>query len=550
MIASLSIENFALIEKLDINFSEGFSVITGETGAGKSILLGALGLLMGKRADLSSLKNEQEKCIVEASFSIKKYSIQTLFQDNDIDYEDETIIRREILPSGKSRAFINDTPVTLNVLQEISLHLIDIHSQHQNQELNDENFQIEILDVLANNMALVLEYQSSLEDFNLAKGKLKQLVTQKNSASKEQDYNSFLLEELIAANLIASEQEELEAELEKLSNVEAIKENIEKSIAIATEEQIGVIQNLKEIKAAIAKIAALSNDYAVLFERISSTIIELDDIISELNAEHDKLTHDPERLEFINQKLQLLYSLQKKHQVKTVEELITIKNDLDAQFSSFEDIDNQIEQLTLQVEALKTKTDGIATTISSNRAGVVPSLEDQLIKILAPLGMPNARFKFEINATETYFESGKDEIQLLFSANKGTNFGLLKKIASGGEMSRIMLAVKSILAQTKKLPTIIFDEIDTGISGDVANKMADIMSKMSTDLQLFAITHLPQIASKGKNHYKVFKYIKDENTFTEIKKLDKTERINEIAEMISGKNLTESAITHAKALLS
>lgn len=549
MIASLSIENFALIEKLNINFSEGFSVITGETGAGKSIILGALGLLMGKRADLSSLKNDTEKCIVEASFHIKKYNIQSLFQENDVDYEDETIIRREILPTGKSRAFINDTPVNLNVLQEISLHLIDIHSQHQNQELNEENFQIEILDVLANNQSLVVEYQASLEEYNLANASLKKLIAQKNSAAKEHDYNSFLLEELIAANLVAGEQAELESELEKLSNVEAIKENIEKSIAIATEEQIGVIQNLKEIKVAITKIASLSNDYTVLSERVSSTIIELDDIIAELNSEFEKLTNDPERLEYINQKLQLIYSLQKKHQVNTVEELIAIKNDLDAQFSSFEDIDNLIDTTTQQVAAFKTKTDAIAATISSNRAGVTASLEGKLIKILDPLGMPNARFKFEVNPTETYFESGKDEIQLLFSANKGTNFGLLKKIASGGEMSRIMLAVKSILAQTKKLPTIIFDEIDTGISGDVANKMADIMQEMSTDLQLFAITHLPQIASKGKSHYKVFKYIKNENTFTEIKQLDENERINEIAEMISGKDLTESALNHAKALL-
>jgi DNA repair protein RecN (Recombination protein N) len=306
---------------------------------------------------------------------------------------------------------------------------------------------------------------------------------------------------------------------------------------------------LKEIKAAITKIATLSSDYAVLSQRVSSTIIELDDVIAELNSEFDKLINDPERLELINQKLQLLYMLQKKHQVQTVEELIAIKNELDTQFSSFEDIDNQIEKTTLLVATLKAKTDAIAATISSNRAGVVPSLEEQLIKILIPLGMPNARFSFQINATQTYFETGKDEIQLLFSANKGSNFGLLKKIASGGEMSRIMLAVKSILAQTKKLPTIIFDEIDTGISGDVANKMADIMQEMSTSLQLFAITHLPQIASKGKSHYKVFKYIKNENTFTEIKALDQTERINEIAEMISGKDLTESAINHAKALL-
>lgn len=549
MIASLSIENFALIEKLNINFSEGFSVITGETGAGKSIVLGALGLLMGKRADLSSLKNNTEKCVVEATFHIKKYDLQQLFQENDVDYEDETVIRREILPSGKSRAFINDSPVNLNVLQEISLNLIDIHSQHQNQELNDENFQIEILDILATNQHLVSDYQANLERFTTAKAKLKQLNTQKNNLSKEHDYNSFLLEELIAANLILGEQADLEAELEKLSNVEAIKENIEKSIAIATDEQIGVIENLKEIKTAISKIATLSSDYFALSERISSTIIELDDIVADLNSEFEKLNNDPERLALITQKLQLIYNLQKKHNVNSVEELIDIKNDLEGQFISSDDIEIQINKTEILVEALKVETDKISFEISKNRIAVVPSFENKLIKILDPLGMPNARFKFEITLTENYFETGKDDIQLLFSANKGTSFGLLKKIASGGEMSRIMLAVKSILAQTKKLPTIIFDEIDTGISGDVANKMADIMQEMSADLQLFAITHLPQIASKGNSHYKVFKFIKNENTFTEIKKLNENERINEIAEMISGKDLTESAINHAKALL-
>ena len=549
MIASLSIENFALIEKLNINFSEGFSVITGETGAGKSIVLGALGLLMGKRADLSSLKNNSEKCVVEATFYIKKYDLQQLFQENDVDYEDETVIRREILPSGKSRAFINDSPVNLNVLQEISLNLIDIHSQHQNQELNDENFQIEILDILATNQHLVSDYQSNLESFTTAKAKLKQLNTEKNNLSKEHDYNSFLLEELLAANLISGEQADLESELEKLSNVEAIKENIEKSIVIATDEQIGVIENLKEIKTAITKIATLSSDYYALSERISSTIIELDDIVTELNSEFEKLNNDPERLALITQKLQLIYNLQKKHNVNSVEELIDIKNDLESQFISSDDIENQINKTEILVEALKVNTDKIAVEISQNRVAVISSFENKLIKILDPLGMPNARFKFEITLTENYFDTGKDDIQLLFSANKGTSFGLLKKIASGGEMSRIMLAVKSILAQTKKLPTIIFDEIDTGISGDVANKMADIMQEMSADLQLFAITHLPQIASKGNSHYKVFKFIKNENTFTEIKKLNENERINEIAEMISGKDLTESAINHAKALL-
>jgi DNA repair protein RecN (Recombination protein N) len=549
MIASLSIENFALIEKLNINFSEGFSVITGETGAGKSILLGALGLLMGKRADLSSLKNDNEKCVVEASFKIKKYNIQELFTQNDIDYEDETILRREILPTGKSRAFINDTPVNLNVLQEISLHLIDIHSQHQNQELSEENFQIEILDTLAKNQTLILEYHSNLEVYTQSKNKLKQLNTQKNNASKEQDYNSFLLEELMAANLIDGEQEELESELEKLSNVESIRENIEKSIAIASEEQIGVIQNLKDIKNAISKIASLSVTYTLFLERISSTIIELEDVIVELTAELERVANNPERLQFINQKLQLIYTLQNKHQVHSIAELISIKNELENQFATNDEVEIQIKQLESQVEKSKIATDEVALQLSHNRVGVVGSLENKLMKILDPLGMPNARFKFEIKQTVTYFETGKDEVQLLFSANKGSNFGLLKKIASGGELSRIMLAVKSILAETKKLPTIIFDEIDTGISGDVANKMADIMNAMSAELQLFAITHLPQIASKGKNHYKVFKQSKGNNTFTEIKILDQTERINEIAEMISGKDLTDSAINHAKALL-
>jgi len=549
MITSLSIENFALIEKLNINFSNRFSIITGETGAGKSILLGALGLVLGKRADLSSLKNKEEKCIVEANFSISKYHLLPFFKDNDLDYDDETIIRREILPSGKSRAFVNDSPVNLQQLQDLSLYLIDVHSQHQTLELSEENFQFQIIDSIAVNLELVKEFQFQLKEYRNVKSTLENKKSTLSSYLKEQEYNTFLYEELEAAQLISGEQEALESSYEGLNNVEFIKENIDKLISIANDEQYGILQNLKEFKTTLHKNSNFSANFKELFERTNSILIEFDDIVKELNRESDMVFNDPEKLELINQKLQIIYNLQKKHQVATIDELLVIKNNLENKVVSVTTLENEIFQMENQLSELILQLDVIANSIHQNRVEAIPILTEKLITILSQLGMPNVRFKLDISLTESYYSNGKDAIQFLFSANKGTDFGLLKKVASGGEMSRIMLAVKSILAQYSKLPTIIFDEIDTGVSGEIANKMADIMNTMSSTMQVFAITHLPQIAAKGNQHYKVFKTTVGENTISELKLLTDDERVIEIAEMLSGKDISDSALIHAKALL-
>ena len=549
MITSLSIENYALIEKLSIDFSKGLSIITGETGAGKSILLGALGLVLGKRADLSSLKNKSEKCVIEAHFQISDYNLQPFFTANDLDYEAETIIRREILPSGKSRAFINDTPVNLQELQDLSLYLIDIHSQHQTKELSDEDFQFQIIDAIANNQELLEKYTTSLRSFKKQKSDLLDLNNQMQLALKEQDYNSFLLEELLQAKLESSNQEELELILEKLSNVEAIKENVEKALSIASDEQFGVLQNLKEIKNSLQKTTSFSAEYQSLFDRVNSVIIELDDVANELNQVVDSLINDPEQLEIVTQKLQLIYNLQKKHQVLSIQELLQIQNDLDTKVVAVSALENQIIILEKEIQQSVIALDSISNLIHSNREKAIPTLTQKLIAILELLGMPNVRFNIEINTTLNYFQNGKDELQFLFSANKGSDFGLLKKVASGGELSRIMLAVKAILAQYSKLPTIIFDEIDTGVSGEIAIKMGDIMKEMSKSMQVFVITHLPQIAAKGNNHFKVFKTIIHEITQSELKLLTNEERILEIAQMLSGTVVSDSALNHAKALL-
>lgn len=549
MITSLSIENFALIEKLNIDFSKGFSIITGETGAGKSILLGALGLVLGKRADLTSLKNKDEKCIVEANFAIGKYNLKSFFEDNDLDYEEETIIRREILPSGKSRAFVNDSPVNLQQLQDLSFYLIDVHSQHQTLELSEEEYQFKIIDAIANNQEFRTEYSSVLKQYRLAKTALETKKASLSTILKEKDYNEFLFNELHSANLKAGELEELEKSYEALNNVEFIKENLSTLLALANEDEFGLLKNLKEFKAILQKNTQFSAEYESLFERTNSVLIEFDDIVKELNRESELVFNDPEKLELINQKLQLIYSLQKKHQVQTVEELIEIQNDLEAQVVSVVTLEEEIVKLENGIKDFETQLDIIAGKISKSRSEAIPNLSNKLIEILNLLGMPNVRFKIEIIASEAYYNNGKDSLQFLFSANKGTDFGLLKKVASGGEMSRIMLAVKSILSQYSKLPTIIFDEIDTGVSGEIANKMGEIMRDMSQTMQVFAITHLPQIAAKGNTHYKVFKTVLGENTVSELKLLNTDERIIEIAEMLSGKDISDSALNHAKALL-
>ena len=549
MITSLSIKNYALIEKLSIDFSKGFSIITGETGAGKSIILGALGLVLGKRSDLTSLKNKEEKCVIEAHFEISKYNLLPFFEANDLDYEEDTIIRREILPSGKSRAFINDSPVNLQELQELSLYLIDIHSQQQTQELSDENVQFKIIDAIANNQHDILQYQTLLKSYKTDKSHLNTLLKRQGDSIKEQEYNTFLLDELASAQLKSGEQEVLEADFEKLNNVEIIKESIDKSLAIANEEQIGVLDHLKEIKVSLQKIASFSPDYHSLLERITSITIEFDDISDELNGCSEKLINDPEQLELISQKLQLIFNLQKKHQVTTVDELLEIQTKLENSILEIGNLEEEISELTHIIQEKTIALDTLSAVIHENRVGSIPVLSQKLIAILETLGMPNVRFNIDINATLNYYANGKDEIQFLFSANKGTDFGLLKKVASGGEMSRIMLAVKAILAQYSKLPTLIFDEIDTGVSGEIAIRMGEIMKEMSTSMQIFAITHLPQIAAKGTAHFKVFKSTVGDDTQSELKLVNTEERVVEIAQMLSGTVVSDSALNHAKALL-
>lgn len=549
MLISLSIKNFALIEQLSIEFESGFTTITGETGAGKSIILGALGLVSGKRADLSSLKDKEEKCVIEAQFAIAKYNLQSFFEAHDFDYDANTIIRREILPSGKSRAFVNDSPVNVSDLQELGLFLIDIHSQQQTQELSDEKIQFEIIDAIAQNASVLSEYEIVLKTYKLNKSELKKHREAYSNAQKEQDYATFLLNELVEAKLITGMQEDLEHNFQQLNNVEFIKENLEKSLALAEEEQIGVIQNLKEVRTSLQKIANLTPEYNAISERVNSVLIEFDDIVSEVNAMAEQLVNDPEQLELLNQKLQLIYSLQKKHQVNSVEELLTIQEDLESKAFAVQHLEDAIEKLEKSIEVNQVDLNKLADQLYKNREVAIPVLSEKLLNYLTQLGMPNSQFDIQLLPKETYFLNGKDELQFLFSANKGSSFGLLKKVASGGEMSRIMLAVKAVLAQYSKLPTIIFDEIDTGVSGEIANKMAFIMDEMSANMQVFSITHLPQIAARGKQHYKVFKETIGNQTQSQIIRLSQEQRIQELAEMIAGKDVSEAAINHAKTLL-
>lgn len=549
MITSLSIENFALIEKLKADYTNGFSVITGETGAGKSILLGALGLVLGKRADLTSLKNKNEKCIIEAHFNIKNYNLKSFFETHDLDYEDDSILRREILPSGKSRAFINDTPVNLAELQSLSEYLLDIHSQHQTQELSDDKMQFQIIDAVASNFDLISTYSRKLKEFKQLKIDLKAKNDLLQSVLKEQDYNTFLLEELLSADLKSTNQENLELQFEELNNVEFIKENIIKSLLIANNDQLGILYNLKEIKLALQKNAVFSNEYKLLYERVNSILIEFDDVEKELSQLSDTISSNPEELEIINQRLQLIYTLQKKHQVTTVSQLLEIQNDLDNKVISVSTLESDITKLQELVVEIENELNAIANIIHINRSKAVPILTEKLTVILKQLGMENAQFDIKIVVSNEFYNNGKDAIQFLFSANKGSDFGLLKKVASGGEMSRIMLAVKSVLSTYSKLPTILFDEIDTGVSGEIAHKMGEIMKNMSVNMQVFAITHLPQIASKGTTHFKVFKTISNQQTQTELKMLTNEERILEIAQMLSGSNISDAALIHAKELL-
>lgn len=549
MLTQLSIKNYALINELKIDFSSGLSIITGETGAGKSILLGALGLVLGNRADSSTLKDNSKKCIVEAKVSIANYNLREFFEEVDLDYEDHTIIRREILPSGKSRAFVNDTPVNLSILNDLRSNLIDVHSQHQTLSLSDTNFQFSVIDALAKNASKIENYKKGLIKLKNLKKQLEDLKTSQREANQQHDYNLHLFNELNDANLEIDEQEILEEKLEKLNNIEDIKINLSEALEISINEEIGLQTLLNTLENRLSKISSFSKEYKDLSDRITSVKIELDDIVSELEDENDNVEFNPNEAEELNDRLQLIYNLQKKHYVNSNKELLEIFEDLSNKIIAVESSEEVINQKESEIKEVEQKLNDLAEKISKARQKVIPTLQSALQSLLSDLGMQNARFSIKANLKDSYFSNGKDELQFLFSANKGGSFGELKKVASGGELSRIMLAIKKILSENISLPTIIFDEIDTGVSGEISNKIATIMQQMSKQMQVITITHLPQIAAKGNNHYKVYKEDINNTTTTNLRLLNPDERIVEIAEMLSGKEFSETAITHAKELL-
>ena len=548
MLTSLYIKNYALIEEVKLQFDPGFTVITGETGAGKSILLGALGLILGKRADISSIGDAEIKCVIEAHFNVEAYNLLPIFTEQDLDYEAQTIVRREILPSGKSRAFVNDTPVTLSQLSALGERLVDIHSQHQTLEVTDNDFQFMILDAFAENGDLLSEYKNLFTTLQKDRNKLKKLQDRKIAAQREEEYNSFLLNELLDAKLKPGEQEELESNLEMLSNVEQITEGLAEANQLLTREELGVIDMLLAVKLRISKLAGYGTSLHDLNARLESLNIEVEDITETINDIAAATEGDPEQLAKVEDRLNLIFDLQKKHKVASVEELIAIQNELDEQVQSLTDLDNEIKRTEKSIAAALIELDKQAVIISRKREEAIKPLTQNLEGILQQLGMPNAFFEVKLIARDDFRDNGKDDLHFLFTANKGMRPQELKS-ASGGELSRIMLAIKSVLSDYANLPTLIFDEIDTGVSGEVALKMGEIMKKMGSRMQIISITHLPQIAGQGANHFKVFKNDDAARTITGIEKLDVDSRVAEIAEMLGGKSTSEAALSHARQLL-
>ncbi len=549
MLSNLSIKNYALIDHLNVSFEDGFTIITGETGAGKSILLGGLSLVLGKRADLSALRQNDQKCIIEAEFRIKKYKLQSFFEVNDLDYEDNTIIRREILPSGKSRAFINDTPITLDILTQLGNQLIDVHSQHQTLQLANNDFQLKVIDALAENASLLKRYKEQLSVYKKLEKELSELHNFQSNANKEHDYNSFLLQELESANLKLGMQEALEAQYEQLNNVENIMEQLSKGSQLLSDEQIGIINLLNELKQVSLKLSGYGSLYSELNERIQSVAIEIDDIAGELESFQDRVEANPKLRDDVNAKLQLLFDLQKKHNVTTVEALLSAYETLAEKVTVTENLEATIKAKEDALAVSKGVLIETSTALSERRKKVLPDLKKSLEERLTSLGMPSASFKIDLTTAAEFRGNGNDDLSFLFAANKGTDHGDLKKVASGGELSRIMLTIKSILAKYEHLPTMMFDEIDTGVSGEISNKMGDIMVSMSQTMQVFSITHLPQVASKGNHHFKVFKTDETEVTQTQMKKLSADERVVELAQMLGGAELSDSAMAHARQLL-
>ena len=551
MLQSIHIQNYALIESLDIDFHPGFSVITGETGAGKSIILGAIGLLVGQRADIKAIKNGANKCIVEARFNIASYALESFFEEHEMEYEEgECILRRELYASGKSRAFINDTPATLTQMKELGEKLIDVHSQHQNLLLNHEDFQLSILDILANDEKELQTYQEFYSDYKKVCRELAHIQEQAEKNRQDEDYIRFQVEQLEEANLQNGEQEELEQEAETLSHTEEIKASLYKADQLMASGDMTLLSATKECLQTLQGISRVYGQTQEWIERLDSCYIEFKDLSQEIASASDDVEFNPTRLDFVNDRLNLIYSLQQKHRVSSVDELIHLAEEYRTKLDAITSYDETIRDLQKKKEAFYAKLLSVAATLTNLRQDAAKEIERQMQAYLIPLGMPNVRFAVELTSKKEPDSKGMDHVTFLFSANKNGVLQNVASIASGGEIARVMLSLKAMIAGAVKLPTIIFDEIDTGVSGSIAEKMALIMEEMGqADRQVISITHLPQIAARGKNHYKVYKEDTEVGTNSHIRPLNEEERINEIANMLSGATLTEAALNNAKALL-
>lgn len=549
MLQSLTIKNYALIENLNISFDKGLSIITGETGAGKSILLGGLSLILGQRADVAVLSDKTKNCVIEGNFDVKKYKLKSFFEENELDYDELTIIRRVINPSGKSRAFINDFPVNLNILKSLGERLVDVHSQHNNLLLNSFEFQIYIVDSYAKHADLLSEYKSNYKALKSAQNKLKNLTEEAEKEKADFDFFNFQYKELNEAGLKSDEQEELEAEYEKLAHAEEISLNLSQIHELLTNEEISVVGSLKTALNSAQHISKFFKDAIEYSARIDTALIDLRDLANEIEIKSNDIIYDPERLSFIKQRLDLIYSLQQKHKVNTIDNLIEIYNTLKIRVENISSYDEQIESIKNEIENLKALSEKQANEISKHRQTVAPEIEKRIENMIKQLGMPDARFKILQENTPELTIHGKDKVKFVFSANKQVVLQDITKVASGGEMSRVMLGIKGLISESVALPTIIFDEIDTGVSGDIADKMGTIIKQMAKNMQIINITHLPQVAAKGDAHYFVFKESGAESTITNIKRLSDDERITEIAKMLSGQKLTDAALSNAKELL-
>jgi DNA repair protein RecN (Recombination protein N) len=549
MLQKLSIRNYALIDSVDLELDKGLNIITGETGAGKSIMLGALSLILGQRAETKYFFNQEKKCVIEGQFQLSGTGLQAYFEELDVDFHQESILRREISIDGKSRAFINDTPVTLTVMKQIGEKLIDIHSQHATAEVNDPGFQLAVVDTLANHLPLLTVYR---QQFKLYKKNQQLLINLQNSADEarsKQDYEQFLFNELEQANLQTGEQHKLETELEALNNAESIKRGLVNGYNLLDGEETAVLPILKEAVNQIQSIEKFNPSYSTLNDRLRSVVIELRDIAQEASGLEEDVVFNPARIEEVNLRLDTIYTLQQKHRVSTIEELTTIQNVLSDNLNTLLNSDEEIERLIKEIGILKNELEKMAGTLTENRSAAIKVAQDQVGEILNRVGMPNAKIKIEQTVVENLNKDGKDVISLLFSANAGQPPAPVSKVASGGELSRLMLAIKSIISKHTALPTLIFDEIDTGISGETALRVGDVIGELEQNMQVICITHLPQIAARGTAHYFVYKNEQTERTTTAIRRLTRNERIDAIAEMLSGKNPGESALKNAADLL-